>query len=40
MTAISLCREKGIPIVVFNMFKEGSITDVISGKNIGTIIKE
>ena len=40
MTAISLCREKKIPIVVFNMFQKGSIVDVISGKNVGTIIKE
>ena len=40
MTAISLCREKKIPIVVFNIFERGSIAEIVNGKNIGTIIKE
>lgn len=40
MAAVSLCREKEIPIVVFNIFEHGSIESIIRGKNVGTIIKE
>jgi len=40
MTAISLCREEKIPIVVFNIFEHGSMEGIIRGKNVGTIIKE
>lgn len=38
-TAISLCRENGLPIVVFNLKKTGNIKAVICGKNIGTIVE-
>lgn len=38
-TAISLCMEEDIPIVVFNINKKGNLVKVITGKNIGTIIK-
>ena len=40
MTAISLCKEEKIPIVVFNIFELGSIVKIVNGKNVGTIIKE
>ena len=39
MTAISLCRDGNIPIVVFNMFNKGDMYNIILGKNIGTIIE-
>ncbi|NIT14301.1 MAG: UMP kinase [Candidatus Dadabacteria bacterium] len=39
-TAISLCREGKIPIVVFNMFESGNINRIIMGEDIGTIVKE
>jgi len=35
-TAISLCMQSGIPIVVFNLFKSGNIKKVIKGEKIGT----
>lgn len=38
-TAISLCRENGLPIVVFNLKKTGNIKAVICGKNIGTLVE-
>ena len=38
-TAISLCMEEDIPIVVFNINKKGNLVKVMTGKNIGTIIK-
>lgn len=38
-TAISLCRENGLPIVVFNLKKAGNIKAVICGKKIGTLVE-
>ncbi len=38
-TAISLCREGKIPIVVFNLFERGNIYRIIKGESIGTVIK-
>ena len=38
LTAVSICMENLIPIVVFDIFKEGSLFKIISGKNSGTII--
>lgn len=37
-TAISLCRENKLPIVVFDSLTEGNIKKVIMGENIGTVI--
>lgn len=38
-TATSLCMDNNLPIIVFNMFKEGNIRKVITGEKIGTIVK-
>ena len=38
-TAVSLCVESKIPIVVFNLTKKGNIKKIIMGKKIGTIVK-
>ena len=37
-TAISLCMDNKLPIVVFNLTKEGNIKRVIVGEAIGTIV--
>lgn len=37
-TAISLCREKSLPIVVLNLFERGSLQRLVSGEKIGTCI--
>ena len=37
-TAISLCRENRLPIVVFNLLKDGNIKAVICGQPIGTAV--
>ncbi len=37
-TAISLCRDNNLPIIVFNLAKKGNIKGVISGKPIGTVV--
>jgi uridylate kinase len=38
-TAISLCMESRLPVVVFNLFEEGNIERVIRGENLGTLIR-
>ncbi|MCI0454874.1 MAG: UMP kinase [Candidatus Dadabacteria bacterium] len=38
-TAISLCMESGIPIVVFNLFEPGNIKRIIMGEEIGTTVR-
>ena len=37
-TAISLCRENKLPIIVFNSLIEGDLKRVIMGENIGTTV--
>jgi uridylate kinase len=39
-TAISLCRDNGLPILVFNMTKPGNIRRVILGEPLGTMVHE
>lgn len=39
-TAISLCMENKLPIIVFNIFAPGNLFKIIVGENIGTIVKE
>ena len=38
-TAISLCRDNNLPIVVFNLLEDGNIAKAVAGKTIGTIIQ-
>jgi uridylate kinase len=39
-TAISLCRDNGLPILVFNMTKPGNIRRVVLGEPLGTMVTE
>jgi uridylate kinase len=38
-TAVSLCMDNDLPIVVFNLKGTGNIRKAIEGKNIGTIVR-
>ncbi|MEW6410264.1 MAG: UMP kinase [Nitrospirota bacterium] len=38
-TAISLCMENNLPIIVFNLRKKGNIRRILEGKKLGTIVK-
>ncbi|MBI4556698.1 MAG: UMP kinase [Candidatus Hydrogenedentes bacterium] len=38
-TAVSLCREKKMPILVFNLTQSGSISQACRGERIGTIVR-
>lgn len=37
-TAISLCRENNIPVVVFNLNKQGNIRRVVTGERVGSLV--
>ncbi len=37
-TALSLCMENHLPIVVFNLQKPGNIERVVMGESIGTLV--
>ena len=38
-TAISLCMDNHLPVIVFNLTKKGNIKRVILGQKIGTVIR-
>ena len=37
-TAISLCKDNNLPIIVFNLMEKGNIKRVVSGESIGTLV--
>jgi len=37
-TAVSLCMDNDLPIVVFDVLTEGNITRAVSGERIGTLV--
>lgn len=37
-TAIALCKENSIPIVVFSLLESGNITKALQGANLGTVV--
>ena len=39
-TAITLCKDNALPIIVFNLQKKGNIRSAICGKKIGTYVGE
>ena len=38
-TAVSLCMDNNLPIVVFNLKGKGNVKKIIRGKKIGTLVK-
>ncbi len=38
-TAVSLCMDNKLPIVVFNLFRKGNIKRAILGEKIGTVVR-
>ncbi len=40
MTAVSLCRDNDLPIMVFNLTRKGNIQRVVSGEKVGTVVGE
>lgn len=39
MTAFTLCQENKLPIVVFDIHKEGNLLKVVQGEPVGTIVQ-
>ncbi len=39
MTAITLCQENKLPIIVFDMNKEGNFMKIADGEHIGTLVR-
>jgi len=38
-TALAMCQERRIPLIVFDFKKKGNIASVIKGEQIGTLVK-
>jgi uridylate kinase len=38
-TAISLCMENKLPIVVFNLKEKGNMTKAVLGERVGTLVR-
>jgi uridylate kinase len=39
-TAVSLCMDNGLPIVVFDLMEKGNVVRAVRGEKIGTLISE
>ena len=39
-TALSLCMENNVPIIVFDLFQKGNLTRIVEGEKIGTVVSE
>jgi uridylate kinase len=39
LTAFTLCKENDLPIIVFDMDTPGNLIKVLSGEEVGTIVK-
>ena len=39
-TALSLCMENELPIIVFDLFTPGSLARVLAGESLGTVVTE
>ena len=39
MTAITLCNENKVPVVVFDAFEVGNLERVVRGEDLGTTIR-
>ena len=37
-TAVTLCRENSIPIIVFKLLEKGNLKKVVTGQKIGTVV--
>ena len=37
-TALSLCMDNELPIVVFNVFEPGTMGNILNGQTVGTLI--
>jgi uridylate kinase len=38
MTAFTLCKENGLPIIVFNMNQHGNLERIVKGESVGSLV--
>jgi uridylate kinase len=38
-TAITLCMDNSLPIIMFNLLGEGNVRSILQGKPIGTVVR-
>lgn len=39
MTAFTLCKENNLPIIVFDMNKQGNLLNLVNGSKVGTLVE-
>ena len=39
-TALSLCMEHNVPIVVFDLFEKGNLEEIVTGQKVGTLVTD
>lgn len=39
LTAITLCKDNQIPVIIFNLNKKGNLRRIIMGEDIGTVVR-
>ena len=39
-TAISLCMDNRLPIIVYNLKQKGNLRRILMGEKVGTIVEE
>ena len=39
-TAISLCRDNNLPIIIFNLNQRGNIQRVVIGERVGSLVHQ
>ena len=39
-TAISLCKDNKLPIIVYNLRAKGTLRRIVQGEKAGTMVKE
>ena len=40
VSAIDVCQQHGVPVIVFNLFKPGTLRRVVLGERLGTFVGE
>jgi uridylate kinase len=38
-TAITLCMDNALPIVMFDLLREGNVRSILEGNPIGTVVR-
>ena len=38
LTAVSLCKDNNLPMIIFNMNRTGNIRRVVQGEKVGSLV--